>query len=267
MRDRFYIVLLISCILHILFALFIELIPKQGSVLQQSFISQNPQRHGIIIVKKPEKEKNLKNKQIVDLPTKAKKEKLDNSKYYSEEDRKTDRETIKRGVPTIEKEKEKKQKGINLFPGNIIDDIAKNRVSEQNGNNGTNDSIDAEEGEETSLNTIEFKYASFFNRVKREIAANWNPLDILKSQDPTGKLYMFKARKTILLVTLDKEGYIIKISVTQSSNVDFLDEEAINSLKRCIQFVNPPKGLIKNGKIEFYFGYVVSYSFRGRIFY
>ncbi|MBI2449652.1 energy transducer TonB [Candidatus Pacearchaeota archaeon] len=229
MRDRFYIVLLISCILHILFALFIELIPKQGSVLQQSFISQNPQRHGIIIVKKPEKEKNLKNKQIVDLPTKAKKEKLDNSKYYSEEDRKTDRETIKRGVPTIEKEKEKKQKGINLFPGNNIDDIAKNRVSEQN--------------------------------------ANWNPLDILKSQDPTGKLYMFKARKTILLVTLDKEGYIIKISVTQSSNVDFLDEEAINSLKRCIQFVNPPKGLIKNGKIEFYFGYVVSYSFRGRIFY
>ncbi len=60
-----------------------------------------------------------------------------------------------------------------------------------------------------------------------------------------------------MYITLDEEGNFLDIKVTKSSGVDFLDEEAIRSVVRCIQFPNPPKGLIKDGRVEFYFGFQV----------
>ena len=121
-------------------------------------------------------------------------------------------------------------------------------------NKGYRDAVTIEAGEETSLNTIEFKYASFFNRVKRDVSSNWFPLKIIRKNDPTGKKYFFKNRKTILFVVLDKDGYIVFVSIFKSSDVDFLDKEGLDAFKRSVQFPNPPKGLIKNDKIEFYFG-------------
>lgn len=124
-----------------------------------------------------------------------------------------------------------------------------------------NDHIeDVEEGEGTFLNTHAFKYAGFFNRVKRDVSSMWRPLPILRMNDPTGKKYGHLDRNTVLSVTLDSEGYIIGVAVKQSSGVEVLDNEAIAAFMRCRQFPNPPKGMVEDGRIKFDFGFHVSFK-------
>ena len=48
---------------------------------------------------------------------------------------------------------------------------------------------DVEEGEGTFLNTREWKYASFFNRVKQSVGMHWDPNAQLRRRDPTGSIY------------------------------------------------------------------------------
>mgnify|MGYP001215872481 CR=1 FL=1 len=113
-----------------------------------------------------------------------------------------------------------------------------------------------EEGDGTFLNTREWKYASFFNRVKRNVAETWDPISALRKRDPTGQIYAFKDRHTLLSITLDAEGRISDVHVEKSSGLDFLDHEAIAAFMRAQPFPNPPKGLVdERGAIQFQFGF------------
>lgn len=113
-----------------------------------------------------------------------------------------------------------------------------------------------EEGEGTFLNTREWKYASFFNRVKRHVSETWDPLTELRRRDPTGEIYAWKTRHTLLSVTLKADGSIADVFVQQSSGVDFLDREAIAAFERAQPFPNPPRGLVdERGQIHFQFGF------------
>ena len=71
------------------------------------------------------------------------------------------------------------------------------------------------EGEETLLNTREFKYATFFNRVKRGVSEQWKPADVYVHYDPYGNIYGVKDRYTLLQVELDSEGKLTNITVSQ----------------------------------------------------
>lgn len=129
------------------------------------------------------------------------------------------------------------------------------------------DSIeDVEEGEGTFLNTFAFKYATFFNRVKRDVASMWKPMPLLRHRDPTGEIYGHRNRKTLLSITLDSQGYIKSVTIIASCGVDFLDNEAVTSFWRVQQFPNPPKGMIKNGQIQFNFGFDISFNRRKILF-
>jgi TonB family protein len=121
---------------------------------------------------------------------------------------------------------------------------------------------DVEEGEGTFLNTFEFKYAGYFNRVKRDVSNFWRPMPKLRQRDPTGKIYSHRDRKTILNVVLDNEGYVISVNIKSSCGVDFLDKEAIDAFWKVQQFPNPPKGMIKDGKIKFNFGFHITFKRR-----
>jgi TonB family protein len=125
---------------------------------------------------------------------------------------------------------------------------------------------DVEEGEGTFLNTLAFKHAGFFNRVKRNIVNFWHPLPEIRRRDPTGNIYGVRDRKTLLTVTLDSEGNILDLSISETCGVDFMDQEAIRAFRRARQFPNPPKGLIKNGKVRFDFGFSISFSKPGGFF-
>jgi TonB family protein len=119
-----------------------------------------------------------------------------------------------------------------------------------------NDHLDVEQGEGTFLNTREWKYATFFNRVKQAVGRNWDPNEPLRQRDPTGEIYGGRDRYTILDITLGGDGLVKDIKVQRSSGVDFLDEAAIVSFRRAQPFPNPPPGLMgKDGTVTFPFGF------------
>jgi TonB family protein len=121
---------------------------------------------------------------------------------------------------------------------------------------------DLEEGEGTFLNSREFKYASFFNRMKRGVSQHWDPLTEYRRRDPTGNIYGYRSRVTVLSVTLAPDGSLKNVEVKESSGIDFLDREAVSAFKRAQPFPNPPRGLIQEGIIEFPFGFHVDFSRR-----
>ena len=114
---------------------------------------------------------------------------------------------------------------------------------------------DVDEGDSTFLNTREFKYATFFNRVKQSVGEHWDPSTPLRLRDPEGKIYAYKDRQTLLAVTLDPTGRLLRVSISKSSGVDFLDDEAVAAFERAQPFPNPPPGLVDHGQVQFSFGF------------
>ncbi|MBI2377108.1 MAG: energy transducer TonB [Deltaproteobacteria bacterium] len=118
-----------------------------------------------------------------------------------------------------------------------------------------------EEGEGTFLNTKEFKYATFFHRVKHSVSDEWHDLarSEYRRRDPTGNIYGVRDRATLLHVELNGRGELDDISVEQSSGVDFLDSVAIEAFRRAQPFPNPPIGIADaDGGIRFNFQFIVT---------
>jgi TonB family protein len=115
---------------------------------------------------------------------------------------------------------------------------------------------DMEEGDGTFLNTREWKYASFFNRVKQSVGMHWEPGTVMGRRDPSGSIYGGRDRYTLLNVTLDERGHLAEVRIEKSCGLDFLDLEAIESFRRAQPFPNPPPGLLEeDSKVRFSFGF------------
>ncbi len=124
-----------------------------------------------------------------------------------------------------------------------------------------NDHLDAEEGDSTFLNTREFKFATFFNRVKQAVGTHWNPNEPLRQRDPTGNIYGGRDRYTLLSITLDAQGALREVHVEKSCGIDFLDEAAIAAFQQSQPFPNPPAGLVdKDNAIRFQFGFFLEFG-------
>jgi TonB family protein len=126
-------------------------------------------------------------------------------------------------------------------------------------------------GDSTFLNTREWKYASFFNRVKQAISEHWDPSGAMRARDPSGEKFFYKDRNTLLSVTLNGQGTVTDIKVARSSGLDFLDQTAVDAFQKAQPFPNPPQGLVDSrGEISFQFGFYVETGggglrfFRGR---
>ena len=115
---------------------------------------------------------------------------------------------------------------------------------------------DVDEGDENQFNAKRWVYASFFNRMKRQVAQNWDPASVWRREDPEGKHYGYKSRVTQLRVSLDATGKVAKIAVLTPSGVQVLDDEAIRAFKVSGPFPNPPAALVdRDGLITFEFGF------------
>ncbi len=115
---------------------------------------------------------------------------------------------------------------------------------------------DVESGDETQLSSRRWVYASFFNRLKRQVAQNWHPADVWRRNDPDGTVNGFKTRVTEVRVSLSAAGQLQKIVITTPSGVAELDEEAVRSFHAAAPFPNPPDGLVgKEGLITFAFSF------------
>lgn len=115
---------------------------------------------------------------------------------------------------------------------------------------------DVEEGDETALNSKRWIYASFFNRLKRQVAQNWDPVSVWRRIDPDGTKNGFKTRVTEVRVTLTRRGQLDKVVILSPSGVNDLDAEALRAFHAAGPFPNPPDGLVnKSGMITFAFSF------------
>jgi TonB family protein len=115
---------------------------------------------------------------------------------------------------------------------------------------------DVENGDETSLSAKRWVYASFFNRLKRQVAQVWDPNSVWRHADPTGTRYGSKTRVTEVRVSLSPRGQLAKILVVAPSGSNELDEEAVRAFRAAAPFPNPPEGLIqKDNLITFAFSF------------
>jgi TonB family protein len=123
---------------------------------------------------------------------------------------------------------------------------------------GTQDALnDVDDGDETALNSKRWRFASFFNRVKRQVAEHWHPDEVYRQRDPTGAVYGRHNRYTELRVQLKPDGRLSNVAINLPSGLEFLDDEAIEAFKEAGPFPNPPRQLIEsNGLINFGFGFL-----------
>jgi TonB family protein len=169
---------------------------------------------------------------------------------------------------------------LNLVPGSVNqgEDVSAGRVGQAGALNllpsaavvdkitgaAPNDHLkDVEEGDGTYLSTREWKFASFFNRVKQSVGQEWNPTNQMRLRDPSGQIYGGRDRYTILTVTLDGTGRLKDAFVDKSSGLDFLDLEAVKAFERAQPFPNPPPGILANDQtVKFQFGFFLELSGR-----
>jgi len=117
-----------------------------------------------------------------------------------------------------------------------------------------------EEGEGTFLNARGFKFASYLNRIKETVGRVWaqKVQDAQMSRDPTGRIYGFKDRRTIVEYVIDKDGEVKDVRVESSSGVAYLDEVAVDAFRQVERFPNPPAGLIQaDGLVKMNFSFLL----------
>jgi TonB family protein len=123
------------------------------------------------------------------------------------------------------------------------------------------------EGDKTLLNTKRWRFASFFNRVKAAVAQHWNPAGVYRRHDPTGNVYGFKSRLTVLKVWLYPDGRLKRILLQHPCGLSFLDNEAVRAFRAAAPFPNPPRRLVdkQTNLIHFSFGFIFE-IIRGPVF-
>ncbi len=127
------------------------------------------------------------------------------------------------------------------------------------GGSGTIDGLEGvKEGTETLLNTDRFRFASFFNRMRDQVAQHWDPNGTMARVDADGRTYGRRTRTTLLHIRLNPKGAIEKITVTRESGVSELDKEAIRAFHKAAPFVNPPAEMVDaSGFIEVDFLFIL----------
>jgi len=95
--------------------------------------------------------------------------------------------------------------------------------------------IDVEEGDEVSLNTTDFKYLSYFSKLKDRIQMVWRYPEAAKVAGLQGSL--------VLKFVLNKDGSLRELKVVKSSGVGILDDAAIKAIRRAAPFYAIPQNL------------------------
>jgi len=129
------------------------------------------------------------------------------------------------------------------------------------GSGGSRDYLPGvEEGENTFLNTREWKYAGFLNRIFDEVGQHWHPevSKAIEARDPTLQRFLYRDRRTELAVKLDGQGHLIDIHVVRESGATFLDEAVKKAWREAQPFANVPRGVLnERGELDIRVGYIV----------
>jgi TonB family protein len=175
--------------------------------------------------------------------------------------KKAAKEPLKKVVAKTQKEKAKPNffdSGFDAYAVLNKKDIQKQLAQMGSGSSEgstTNDSLEnIKDDLITRLNTKEYKYFGYYNRIKNQLNQWWVP----KVQQKFTK--MMRQGRTIaseenkitkLVITLNDSGYLVNVQVLAESGVRDLDEAAIEAFRSAAPFPNPPKGMVDgDGKVK-----------------
>lgn len=126
--------------------------------------------------------------------------------------------------------------------------------------NDYNKNIDR--GLETLLNTREFKYYSYYNRIRRQLAQHWEG----KVREKLSKMYkerrapasLNEDKTTKIIVVLNSTGTLVKVQIIGDSGVRDLDDAAVEAFRAAAPFPNPPRGIIEqDGTVKIRWDFVL----------
>ncbi len=136
-----------------------------------------------------------------------------------------------------------------------------NGDAKSKGRGSNNDFIeDVPLGDFTRLNTVEFKYFGFYERIRGKLEQYWG-----RSLREKAKAIYANGRRlpanenfiTSLIITLNSAGEIVGVKMVGSSGKKELDDAAVESFNQAGPFPNPPRGMIKGGLANIKWSFVV----------
>ncbi|MGQ0794046.1 MAG: energy transducer TonB [Deltaproteobacteria bacterium] len=107
------------------------------------------------------------------------------------------------------------------------------------------------------LNTTEFKYLSYFLKLKRQIEGVWNYPEASRARGEQGELF--------LVFTIRKDGYLEEVNLRDSSGYVRLDDEALRAIRVAAPFSPfPPSWGLDRLNIRAVFQYRMSFGWNLR---
>jgi len=202
---------------------------KKGSVRSLPQPRQQPKKVAKRVEEKRKEEASKKSPQVASLPKKIEKE-----------------------IPPP-KEKPEEDKLANITKEQLFN-APSSQVFEE-GPKEFQGSRDVKQKEDTvDLNTIEFKYFSYFAKLKQKIEQVWNYPESSRLRGEQGELF--------LVFTIKSDGYLEDVKLIEPSGYNRLDEEAIRAIRVASPFPPFPKqweGLEKLN-VNATFRYQISYG-------
>jgi len=206
------------------------------------------------------------------------------AKYLSEQTQRVERETVAsefgtvRGAssaaPKISKNAENtntdsssnnSHRAMNLGFGKVFPDSKNTTTQRLNQGEvgksyGSHDVLDSNiaVSTQTLLNTDEYIYASFFNRLKSEVAARWEPM-VSRVVNSSNHRIGQGVYKTQALLVVANSGEVLRVDIVRGSGIGAFDEAARSAGLQLIQVQNLPSALREpDGLYRIELGFVVN---------
>ncbi len=120
---------------------------------------------------------------------------------------------------------------------------------------------DKEKGLQTLLNTREFAFYTYYQRIRNKIQFLWEPAIEQKVR------HLFRQGRRIastqnhitkVMIVLNHQGQLEKVQVLEKSSWRDLDSAAVEAFRAAEPFPNPPKGIVeKDGKIRIRWDFIL----------
>jgi protein TonB len=260
-----------SVLLH---AIFVAMLLSWGAL--ESRYAAKPKMEPLII----ELEIPSMNKQIVQSTAGEKTDKADPKAFLGKDNRIVDRETIAKfqnttvetpmSKPQAQPQKEREAKATHAQPapfkvtnlanlGVPLSPVQKEKPKDRPdyvdytagfGGAVPQDYIKGmKETEQTALNTREFAYYGYFQRVRGQLDHAWDAIlrEKLTNMYRSGRSLASESEHTTrTVVFLDPKGEVVRVQVLEESGVLDLDDAAIKAFNQAGPFPNPPKDMVES---------------------
>jgi protein TonB len=111
-----------------------------------------------------------------------------------------------------------------------------------------------QEGDRTALNTQEFIFYGYYQRIRQRLDNAWVPIlrQKLQARLRLGRHIASDSELTTrVIVVLNSQGEVTRVRVTTESGVTDLDDAAVGAFKLAGPFPNPPRGIAdRDGQIQ-----------------